>query len=330
MPTLTRRRAKIAISSCLIVGLIYFLDFNSLGSAAKEIDFYYLVLAFFMVIGNRILMPIKWNLLLKARGIQLSSWQAIRIYTIASFLGLVLPPTLGADSIRGFYLKKAGIDLSDAVASIVIERVLGLVVLLIFAVVGFALLFGLLRDGQFQAFGIASFLVALSVAMLVVLYLSFTQHFQRYVTHFSARLQSTRLNKLARGVDSFVKAYQEYRHKKRVLIVFCGLTALELTLVIIRSYIIALSLGITLSVTTYFAFLPLVTLLNRMPISFDGFGINEALFIYFLGLFGVIAEKGFLIGLINHILFIFGVMPGGIFYALSDRAGEKSVPTTQR
>lgn len=331
MSTLTsraRRRIKIAVSLALVAGLFYFLDIGSLESAVKEIKVRYLLLAFAMVIGNRILMPVKWNLLLRARAIRIPHFQAIRIYTIASFLGLVLPPTVGADSIRSYYMKQNGVKLSDTVASIVIERVFGLIVLLLFTVAGFFLLVNLLRNGEIQTSVLASTLAVLSITMLAALYLSFTRNFRKFVGALAARLQTTRLNKLALGADSFVRAYQEYGDKKRVLMLFCALTAFELTLVIVRSYIIGMSLGVDLSLLVYFAFLPLVTLLNRMPVSFDGFGINEVLFIYFLGLFGVIRETAFLIGLINHLLFIVGILPGGVFYVLADRDRNDVTPIT--
>jgi hypothetical protein len=67
-----------------------------------------------------------------------------------------------------------------------------------------------------------------------------------------------------------------------------------------------------------------------MPVSFDGFGINEALFIWFLALFGVAHEQGFLIGLINHLLFIAGVLPGGLFYVFSDRGRDLPPPGERR
>lgn len=315
----TRIKAKIAVSLALVTGLFYFLDTASLTTALKNIKVGYLLLAFAIVIGNRILMPVKWNLLLRSSGVSLPHFQAIRLYTIASFLGLVLPPTVGADSIRSYYMKQRGIKLSDTVASIVIERVFGLIVLLVFTVTGFFFLADLLRDGEIQITAIASALIVLSTALLTALYLSFSPRFLNIVATLTTRLRNTRLGKLAQGADSFVRTYQGYSEKKGVLILFCVLTALELTLVIVRSYVVALSLGVDLPLLVYFAFLPLVTLLNRMPISFDGFGINEVLFIYFLGLFGVIQESAFLIGLINHLLFIIAILPGGFFYIFADR-----------
>lgn len=324
MTARARRLLKIAVSVALIVGLVYFLDTDSLAEAARGVNGGYVLIAFVMVILNRIIMPFKWNLLLRARSIRLSHYDAIRIYTISSFLGIVLPPTVGADSVRGYYTKQAGIPLSDAIASIVIERMLGLVVLLLFTVAGFSLLIHLLRDGAIDVAAFAGVLGVLSFLIIVGVYISFTPRFQQLVTSVFARVQNTRIGKLARGADSFVQAYQDYRNQKRALALFSALTALELCVIIVRSYVVGLSLGVELPVYVYFAFLPLVIFLNRMPISFDGFGIMEGLFTYFLGLFGVMHEKGFLIGLFNHLLFILGVLPGGLFYIFWGR--EKKSP----
>ena len=319
---MTRRRLKIAISIVLIGILVWFLDVRSLAVALRDIDPALLALAFCMVIVNRILMPVKWNLLLRARGIRISHFSAIRFYTLSSFLGLVLPPTIGADSVRSYYLRNAGIALSDAVASIFIERIFGFLVLLLFTAVGFFLLMQLLQEGEVDVRMFAFAITFVAGILLAVLYVSFTPFSRNLTARVAARLQTTRFDKLARGADAFVEAYQEYRQRRPVLALFSALTAAELTLVIVRSYVVALSLGVDVELSVFFAFLPLVTLLNRMPISFDGFGINEGLFVYFLALFGVPAEKGFLIGLINHLVFIAGILPGAIFYVQSNRAGR--------
>lgn len=322
------RRLKIAISVVLVAAILYFLDIGAVLASLRGISLPYLALAFLLVIVNRVLMPLKWNLLLRAAGTWLSHFEAIRIYTISSFLGLVLPPTVGADTVRSYYLKKDDVKLSDAVASIVIERVFGFLVLLVFTIAGYVLLLRLLREGDIRVATITTILAAVSIVLVAVLYASFTPRMQGIADRVSRRLEATRMKKFGAGVASLVRAYQEYSQRKRVLVLFSILTVLELTVVIIRSYVVALSLGVELPLVVFFAFLPLVTLLNRLPVSFDGFGINEALFIYFLALFGVAHETGFLIGLVNHLLFIAGVLPGGLFYIFSSRRPPSSTPTT--
>lgn len=321
------RRLKLAISVVLVAAILYFLDTGTLLARLRGISLPYLVFAFLLVIVNRILMPLKWNLLLRAAGTWLSHFEAIRIYTISSFLGLVLPPTVGADSVRTYYLKKDDVKVTDAVASIIIERLFGFLVLLLFTIAGYVLLLRLLRDGDLQATTVTTILATVSVVLLALLYASFTPLLQGIADRLARRLEATRMKKAGAGVASLVKAYQDYSHRKRTLVVFSLLTVLELTIVILRSYIVALALGVEVPLIVFFAFLPLVTLLNRLPISFDGFGINEALFIYFLALFGVAHESGFLIGLVSHLLFIAGVLPGGLFYVFSSRRPATPTPT---
>lgn len=326
MPVKNMRRLKIAVSIVLVAGILYFLDVRALLDRLGEIRLPYVVLAFLLVIVNRLLMPLKWNLLLRAAGTRLSHFEAVRVYTISSFLGLALPPTIGADSVRSYYLKQNGVKLSDAVASIAIERVFGLLVLLAFTIGGYVLLLRLQRDGAIDIKTMATILGVLSVTALAALYASFSPQLQGLAERFAERLETSRMSKAATGIASLVEAYQQYSRRKRVLLVFSILTVVELTIVIVRSYVVALSLGAEVPLVVFFAFLPLVTLLNRLPISFDGFGINEALFIYFLALFGVAHETGFLVGLVNHLLFIAGVLPGGLFYIFSTRKPASSTP----
>lgn len=327
MSVQTRRYIKIVISFLLIAGLFYISDTRAMAESLRRVKPGYLALALCMVFCNRVLMPVKWNLLLRASGIRLRHWTAIRIYTVASFTGLFLPPTVGADGVRSYYLRKAGIRLSDALASIFIERVFGLLILLVFTLAGFFLLTEELRDGAIDVATFTFVLIAIAVTSLAAVFISFMPVTRRAAERFAGKLQNTRFSPLARGAGEFIRAYQEYRGRKTILIVFCALTALELTLVILRSHVVAFALGVELPLAVFFGFLPLVTLLNRMPISFDGFGINEAMFVYFLRLFGVTAGAGFLIGLLNHLIFIIGVLPGAIFYVYWDRHRDEPVPT---
>jgi hypothetical protein len=69
---------------------------------------------------------------------------------------------------------------------------------------------------------------------------------------------------------------------------------------IIRSYVVALAFGVEVPLIYFFAFVPIILLFTRLPISIYGFGI----------------------GLVNHIIILIGLLPGAIFYMLlksSDR-----------
>jgi len=65
-------------------------------------------------------------------------------------------------------------------------------------------------------------------------------------------------------------------------------------------------------------------LLTRLPISIGGFGVDEGVFTYFLTLVGVSVTLGFSIAIINHMIFILVILPGGIIHLL-DRPQAKKI-----
>ena len=70
------------------------------------------------------------------------------------------------------------------------------------------------------------------------------------------------------------------------------------------------------------AFIPINLILIRLPISLDGFGINEGTYVYFLSAIGISEALGFSLGLINHFITILAIIPGGIFWAIFKHENE--------
>ena len=66
----------------------------------------------------------------------------------------------------------------------------------------------------------------------------------------------------------------------------------------------------------YFATFPLVALLVILPISFNGIGVREGGFIYFLGLKGISSEKALTLSLSFFAIQVVASLLGGIAYTL--------------
>ena len=86
---------------------------------------------------------------------------------------------------------------------------------------------------------------------------------------------------------------------------------------ILRPYVIALALGVSVPIAYFFVLVPIVLVLIRLPISFDGFGLQEGAFVFFLSLVGISEGVAFSVGLTNHLVFLLGILPGGIMYSMS-------------
>lgn len=306
----------------LIALLISWIDTETLIKTLKEADVKYLMIAFFLMIISRLLMPIKWNILLRSQNHEITWKNAINIYYVSSFFGIFLPATVGGDALRSLYTQKFGVKIKDTLASIIVERLVGAITTVglgIFGGVVFILYFSDIEaDLSTVLYGASIFLVVISFAF----YFSLTPAFAKLVSKLLTSL--SKLPKAQKASDKLLELYQSYspyKNHKKTLLVFILLTFVESALPAIWSWLIAMAIGIdSVEFIYYCAFVPLVLLMTRLPITIDGFGLNEGAYVYFLAIVGISATQGFLVGIITHILFLISMSPGAVIYLLH---GEK-------
>jgi glycosyltransferase 2 family protein len=321
-----KRLLQVVVSVGLLAVLLRWIDPSGLGTALAGADWTLLGLALILVTANRVLMAVKWNLLLHAKGIVIPWTTATRVYYTSTFLGLFLPPTVGGDVVRAWLVRRSDDRVPDIVSSILVERLLGLVALAIFGVAAAALFPLMQRGGEVDAMGLLFVAGGAAVAAGIALAFSFTATCERIVLAVTARLEGVRLvGRFARTLGKIYSSYRGYRTCRGALAIFFALTMLENAMPVVRAWIVALALGAWVPPAYFFVIVPLELVLIRIPISFDGFGIREGLFVYFLALVGIPESLGFAVGLANHVLFLVAVLPGGLFHLmdLSSRRGAR-------
>lgn len=259
-----------------------------------------LLLCFTAVLG-RVLMAYKWNLLLSARGISISVWQATRLYLVGHLLGAFTPGAIGADAYRVVALypfRKTQIVLS----TVFLERFIGLAVIALFAVVGLPVSARYLgAESKWFVWVIVGGAVLATLGVV----LSLTPAFVRNVV---PRIPYLSKSGIFRAVGEFYHTYAESRTYWRTLVAFGVLTAVEVVLTIVVIHLSAVSLGIGVSFGYLLAVMPLQYILLRLPISFQGIGVQEGLFAYFLVSAGFTAADGLAMSLVLRaveLIFIF-------------------------
>ena len=90
-----------------------------------------------LVAIDRAVMILRWILLLRASGIPISTGEAMRLFLVSSFVGSFLPAGIGADAARAYGLSRdCGDRAATRVASVAVDRLLGVLSLVVMAVVG--------------------------------------------------------------------------------------------------------------------------------------------------------------------------------------------------
>lgn len=323
MKTRFKKIVQLGISAAIFGILLYYIDFEQLKGALSNAKPGYLFVCLGLIALNRTLMPVKWNLLLRAQNLNAGWLYTIKIYYISSFLGFFLPPTIGADMIRVYYLHRKNNDIAIILSSIVLERLIGFITLIFFGIIGCVLLTHFFVNIDFDVQRIFLVLTICFLVFVLLFWISFSDKVNQLILCCLQKFENVKiLRKIDKTFNKFYTSYRQYKLLKGTVFLFTLLTCVEITLPILRAYFVAKALNSDIPLKYFFAFLPVILLLIRLPISFDGFGIQEGGFAYFLSLAGATVAEGFSIGLVNHLFFILGIFPGGLFY-LTEKIDKK-------
>jgi uncharacterized membrane protein YbhN (UPF0104 family) len=149
---------------------------------------------------------------------------------------------------------------------------------------------------------------------------------------FSRRIAALASRLIARFPAAFqhpgqqmIESIRRYaRHHGALANVLACSIAVQL-LRIVQAYFLGLGLGITLPLTAYLAFIPLILLVMLLPVTFNGIGTSQVAFVWFFARAGVPAASAFALSLLFVALGIIGNLPGGILYALGRREPTRAI-----
>ncbi len=212
-----------------------------------------------------ILLLSRWWFLLKAQNIDASYATCLTVSFQGAFSGLFLPGTLGLDGLRFLYLQKthkAGSAIS--LASIILDRALGFMGLLILAVaVSFLFVFSYDLEAS------RSILLLMSVCLLVTVVLLAIAC--GYIPLVGARY-FRKLPWLARFIDAL--ATYRYCHKELAIIVV--MSVVGHALVIVAACFCLMAMGLDFSVLAIATVTPILIVVRFLPLTPLGLGVSDA------------------------------------------------------
>src|SRR5436190_6092713 len=128
--------AKIAVSVALLVFLFSKIDASRLWSSARRASLPWLVAALGVQAINLIASTWRWQLLLTAQDVKLKNRTLLGSYLVATFFNNFLPSNVGGDVIRIRDTAVATQSKTLATTVVLVDRVLGLMALVLISAVG--------------------------------------------------------------------------------------------------------------------------------------------------------------------------------------------------
>ncbi|MGO9872740.1 MAG: lysylphosphatidylglycerol synthase transmembrane domain-containing protein [Acidimicrobiia bacterium] len=208
-------------------------------------------------------------------------------YLAGQFVGNVLPSTIGGDVLRVTRCAKTVGSTTTAFASVVLERLSGMIALPLLVVIGFAL-----RPSLLHATHAWVALVVAAITLGTLGLILFAAGHPGLGGRFARNENWTRfIGAVFNGVD---RARREPRQMLRVL----GTAFVYQSSIVLSYLFIFHALGHAISIASAIAFIPAVSMLQVLPISFNGLGVRESALVLFRHGFGVDAAVAGAAGLL--------------------------------
>jgi uncharacterized protein (TIRG00374 family) len=187
----------------MLLALLYYwrvIDLGALNILVARPDV--LALALAASLANIPLEALRWNVLLRAQGVDLRLWRTTRVLATSVFFANFLPGAAGGDLVRGIYVYNAAPGKrAAAMLSILIDRLIGLVA---FVLLGLAATLTRPIDKGPLEFSVLA-LSALFIALLVLLFF-----YGHVIAQGLQRLLHGRSARLAQIVDDTGAALRQY------------------------------------------------------------------------------------------------------------------------
>lgn len=250
-----------------------------------------------------------WYAVLRAQGVELSPLLATYVYLSGRFFGAFMPSSLSADAVRTLMLARAtGLGAGLAAASILTLNVIGLLAVCLLALAGAAGMGALGADPLLVAtVGVVSAAALGAVAWLLfsdVLGLRWLPG--RWGERLRARLLPV------------MQAVHACGRRPRVLGWNLLLALANQLAVMLVFYAVARVLAVEIPFTYVLAFVPVLALMQMLPISVSGFGAEQGIFVFLCLQVGVPAAEAFSVSLLRSALgIVFSALCGVVYLGVT-------------
>lgn len=292
---------KLLISVSIIGFLLYKVDVAAVWDTIRQANGLYLALALLCIILSQLVAAYRWSLIMGLLNYSHTLGFYVRSYFKGSVFNQLLPTSIGGDAYRIAEVKAHGGRFRDAFYGVFIDRIVGLIGLLLLTLSANLFENNLLPDHVFYV--VNGLVIAAFIGFFILLALHKLAFLQRY--------------RLTRPLyDLSFQFRLVYKTPKRISQQL-GLSILIHLLAMVAMFGIGHSVGINEPMSVFLVIIPPAILLTVLPISFAGWGVREGALVVLFLMVGVDQTLVLAMSLLYGLLLILAALPGVVFYLRS-------------
>ena len=292
---------RVVISIGLIVFMFSRLDFRNMIYFVGKADLFLVGLTLVAVLADRALMILRWVKLVDALDVFVSRLRIVKIFFLSTFFGSFLPSGVGGESVRAASFSRLTDRTAESIASVVMDRLLGLLSMLLMALLSMILFYGMYPHP-------ALFGVVLLVSILVVLGMALILSRDVQVRLLESKKENW-FYRIARAIG-------RYRDRFNTLVIVLILSLGVQLLRVLQAYLLSEAMSLDTAAIYFLCFIPPILIITMLPISIGGWGTTNAAYVAFFSTVGMDSDGAFALSILILALGVLGNLPGGLIYAL--------------
>ena len=277
-----------------------------------------LVLALLCLAVSNFTACYQWKLLLEKQGVHMTYGKLLKLYHVGLFFNNFMPGNVGGDAKKVYDIRmQGGQDTVGAgFTATVFDRLFGLFFITLFALAVGVLFF--VHDAEQRAFIWPSVWIFMGFCVLFAALLS--RRIGKFFCNLAAKILPEKIEtRLLRMFERF----QKFRSKKLWVNIIC-LSTVTQSLRIFVHFFCGIAVGVNLSMSWYFYYIPLVAIVSALPISIGGFGPREFLAQSLFARAGVPGLESVVIQLLAYFVSLILSLFGAVAFLM----GQKPVTST--
>lgn len=265
---------------------------------------------------------LRWRLILRAQELNLPWRETAAIFLIGQFFNSFLFGATGGDVVKAYYVsRETGHKKAEAVATVFIDRAVGLLVLIVFAA---AIM--LSRLGFFLADPKTRYALAFMLALLVaaaggVGAMLLMPRMAGRSRLFERVLATKAGNAFGRAYDAF---YLCLTHPS-LLAKTALLSLANHSMLVVAMFLVGKALQINASFLDYLCLGPTINAIGTIPVTPGGLGVRDYACVIYLGVIGVPPAQALPLSLILYAVMLFWSLVGGLVFLFHTSGTHRSL-----
>ena len=291
--------------------MFYTIDVGKIWARLQTARLEWVALGALVYAGGQWLSAWRWWLLLRPVSLDVPYLRMVAFYFIGMFFNIFLPTIVGGDAVKAILLARETGAPARSTMSVFMERNVGLLALLTIATAAAFVA----PPVDVRGFNLLQLTLIVFAAFIVANVVLANRPAYKLVDYLVALTPLARIRSRAASLYEALVPYRDARWRG-LIAAATAQSFLFQAVVILVVFLNANALGLSVPLAALAVFVPLISLAGMLPVSVNGLGLREALYLLLFGRIGVPADAAVSMALLYFAVTMAASLPGGIVYAL--------------